>query len=142
MYFLTEPLVQLALHHFDQLQNPGIAEGDWYFSTFGPGNVLQATDRPFERFHDYEELLKLLQNRNQTKYDQIHKGTPFFFLAWLAFDLRNFEKTLYYLDASISEDVRNRGAQWVNLPGAFFLKLSKDPHVAARVIEKRYGLFY
>lgn len=136
MYFLTDPLVQLALQHFDQIVNPGIEEGDWYFSTFGPGNALYATDRPFERFHDYENLLKLLQNRNHTNYEQIHKGTPFFFLAWLAFDLRNYEKTLYYLDAAISEDVRNRGDEWINFPGAGFLKLSAAPHVAGRVIEK------
>ena len=136
MYFLTDPLVQLALEHFDQIVNPGIEEGDWYFETFGPGNALHASDRPFERFHDYEDLLKLLQNRNNTKYEHIHKGTPFFFLAWLAFDLRNYEKTLYYLDASISEDVRNRGDQWINYPGAGFLKLSTAPHVAGRVIEK------
>ncbi len=142
MYFLADPLVQLALQHFDQIKNPGITEGDWYFSTFGPGNALYATDRPFERFHDYEELLKLLQNRNKTKYEQLHKGTPFFFLAWLAFDLRNYEKTLYYIDASISEDVRNRGDQWINLPGAFFLKLSTDPHVAGRVIERIRALVF
>jgi hypothetical protein len=136
MYFLTDPLVQLALQHFDQIVNPGIEEGDWYFSTFGPGNALYATDRPFERFHDYEDLLKLLQSRNHAKYEQIHKGTPFFFLAWLAYDLRNYEKTLYYLDAAISEDVKNRGDQWINYPGACFLKLSAAPHVAGRVIEK------
>ncbi len=136
MYFLTDPLVQLALFHFDQLPTPAIAEGDWFFSTFGPGNLLQATDRPFERFCDYEELLRLLQNRNPNKYEQLHKGTPFFFLAWLAFDLRNYTKTLYYLDAAISEDVRNAGDNWINLPGALFLRLSPNPNVAERVIRQ------
>jgi hypothetical protein len=131
MNFLTDPLVQLALHHFDNLD---VAQGDWFFSTFGPGNLVNATDRPHERFDDYETLLKLLQERNQQKYEQIHKGTPFFFLSWLAFDLRNYEKALYYLDAAISEDVKNAGATWLNLPGSQFLKLSTEPHVAERVI--------
>jgi hypothetical protein len=103
MHFLTDPLVELALHHFDNLD---VAHGDWFFSTFGPGNLVNATDRPHERFNDYESLLRLLQERNQLKYNQIHKGTPFFFLSWLAFDLRNYEKALYYLDAAISEDVK------------------------------------
>jgi hypothetical protein len=136
MYFLTNPLVQLALYHFDQLPNPtpSIQQSDLFFSTFGPGNLFQATDRPFERFCDYEELLVLLQNRNPQKYEQVHKGTPFFFLAWLAFDLRNYEKALYYHDASISEDVRNDGGNWTNLPGALFLRLTTGPHVAERVI--------
>jgi hypothetical protein len=132
MNFLTDPLVQLALHHFDNLN---VAHGDLFFSTFGPGNLVNATDRPHERFDDYESLLKLLQERNQQKYEQIHKGTPFFFLSWLAFDLRNYEKALYYLDAAISEDVKNSGATWMNLPGAQFLKLSTQPHVAERVIK-------
>lgn len=132
MNFLTDPLIQLALHHFDNLD---VAHGDWFFSTFGPGNLVNATDRPHERFNDYESLLKLLQERNKQKYDQIHKGTPFFFLSWLAFDLRNYEKALYYLDAAISEDVKNAGATWINLPGAQFLKLSTQPHVAERVIK-------
>ena len=136
MYFLTDPLVQLALAHFDQLPTPAVQEEESFFSTFGPGNILQSTDRPFERFCDYEELLRLLNNRNPQKYENIHKGTPFFFLAWTAFDIRNYEKTLYYLDAAISEDVRNAGNNWINLPGALFLKLSTGPHVAARVIKR------
>ena len=136
MYFLTDPLVQLALYHFDQLPTPAVQQEDWFFSTFGPGNLLHATDRPFERFRDYEDLLQLLQSRNPHKYEQVHKGTPFFFLAWLAFDLRNYEKTLYYLDAAISEDVRNAGGNWTDLPGALFLRLTTDPHVAERVIRQ------
>lgn len=136
MYFLTDPLVQLALYHFDQLHTPAVQQEDWFFSTFGPGNLLHATDRPFERFRDYEDLLQLLQSRNPQKYEQVHKGTPFFFLAWLAFDLRNYEKTLYYLDAAISEDVRNAGGNWANLPGALFLMLTTGPHVAERVIRQ------
>jgi hypothetical protein len=136
MYFLTDPLVQLALLFFDQLPTPAVQEEDSFFATFGPGNVLQATDRPFERFRDYEDLLQLLQTRNPQKYGEVHKGTPFFFLAWTAFDIRNYEKTLYYLDAAISEDVRNAPNNWINLPGALFLRLTSDPHVAERVIRR------
>ena len=136
MYFLSNPLIELALVHFDRLElKDKVKEGDWYFSTFGPGNIINATDRPHERFSDYETLLNLLHKRDQQKYEKIHKGTPFFFLSWLAFDLRNYEKALYYLDAAISEDVKNFGATWVNLPGAQYLKLSTQPHVAERVIK-------
>lgn len=121
------------MQHFDNLE---LAQGDIFFSTFGPGNIINATNKPHERFNDYEELLRLLRQRDQQKYEQIHKGTPFFFLSWLAFDLRNFEKALYYLDAAISEDVKNAGANWVDLPGAQFLKLTQQQHVAGRVIYK------
>ena len=133
MHFLTDPLVGLALNHFDAIE---IEQADSFFSTFGPGNLINATDRPHERFNDYETLLSLLRERNRQKYEQVHKGTPFFFLAWLAFDLRNYEKALYYLDAAISEDVKNAGQRWINLPGALFLKLTTQRHVAERVIEQ------
>lgn len=136
MYFLSNPLVQLALLHFERLQNLDVSKSDWFFGTFGPGNLISDADRPYERFSDYEILLELLQNKDQQKYEQIHKGTPFFFLSWLAFDLRNYEKALYYLDAAISEDVKNYGVDWINKPGAAILKLSTDPNVAERVIKQ------
>src|SRR5206468_2429544 len=74
MNFLTPPLVQLALHHFDHIESTApdwVTRGDWFFSTFGPGNAIYATDRPHERFSDYEVLLKLLQNRDSAKYEAI-----------------------------------------------------------------------
>lgn len=136
MYFLSDRLIEHALQHFDAIDINTLPHSN-FFETFGPGNLLSATDRPFERFSDYEELLNLLQKRNQQKYEKIHKGTPFFFLSWLAFDLRNYEKALYYLDAAISEDVKNAGEKWINLPGARILKLSTDNrHVAKRAISE------
>ena len=131
MYFLTHPLVNLALQHFDHLD---IADGDNFFATFGPGNIIEGKNKPHERFDNYEELLRLSQQRDRQKYEQIHKGTPFFFLSWLAFDLRNYKKALYYLDAAISEDVKNAGGNWINLPGAQFLKLNAEQHVAEQIM--------
>jgi hypothetical protein len=29
------------------------------------------------------------------KYRKMHKGTPFGFLSWLAFDMRNYEKAMF-----------------------------------------------
>lgn len=136
MHFLSQPLVNLALQHFEHLDPSDWRQGDRFFQTFGPGNVVDGTDRTYERFKDYEELLSLLHGHNQERYQLIHKGTPFFFLSWLAFDLRNYEKALYYLDTAISEDVRNFGLNWLDLPGAQFLRLSTEPHVGARVILK------
>jgi hypothetical protein len=126
MHFLKYPLVQHALEHFDKLDATDSQTGDRFFETFGAGNNFCAADKPFERFQDYEELLILLQKRNKKKYDQIHKGTPFFFLSWLAFDLRNYEKALFYMDAAISEDVRKDAGNWQNTPASQFLKLSAE----------------
>ena len=140
MHFLTNPLVDLALKHFDHLDSDEPQNGDWFFETFGPGNLRNATDRPHERFQDYEQLLKLLFDRDREKYEKIHKGTPFYFLAWLAFDLRNYEKTLFYIDAAISEDVRHAGDNWIDGPAAAFLKLDYKDEVAERVIRKIHDL--
>ncbi len=55
-------------------------------------------------------------------------------MSWLAFDLRNYEKALFYLDASISEDVKNNSAGWQRAPGARFLLLDPVNQVAERTL--------
>lgn len=120
---------------FDAL-DPLDSEGaDHIFQQFGVGNSIVAQAQPFERFEWYRGLLKLLFERSPQKYAQVHKGTPFFFLAWLAFDLRDYEKALTYLDAAISEDTRIDPAGWRERAGARFLRLDQDPlHVGRRTI--------
>lgn len=136
MYFLTGPLVELAKRCYQNLEITETESGDKFFSTFGPGNIIQSTDKPFERFSDYETLLDILYNEDPEKYESMHKGTPFYFLSWLAFDLRNFEKALFYMDAAISEDKRRAPDGWMNLLAASFLTLT-DPkaQVARRTVE-------
>ena len=137
MYFLSTSLINYVRNVYQQLTINGPQDGDWFFETFGPGNVVHLIDRPYERFSDYEELLCILEQKDPEKYHDIHKGTPFYYLCWTAFDLRNFEKALFYIDAAISEDVRKQPDDWINQPGSAFLTL-RDPQiqVAGRTIEK------
>jgi hypothetical protein len=137
MYFLTDSLLQHVLDQYDSL-NLDKEHGDEFFNIFGPGNLTKAKDRPHERFGDYENLLKSLQDRDKQKYKKIHKGTPFFFLSWLAFDLRNYEKALYYLDASILEDEKNADPVGrKSLPSYNFLILSEDyERIPQRVVKE------
>ena len=130
VYFFQEPLVDYIVEVFKSHQFNDPAEGDRFFGLFGPGNTTVVPDRPFERFRDYEDLLFRLQQADPDKYKTIHKGTPFGFLSWLAFDLRNYEKALFYLDAGISEDVRkaNPPESWINNPGPRVLLLDVDPN--------------
>jgi hypothetical protein len=86
MYFYQEPLVAYALELFRTTDFTGAARGDWFFSLFAPGNTIFFAERPFERFSDYEELLWRLREADAVKYRQIHKGIPFYFMSWLAFD--------------------------------------------------------
>ena len=127
MYFFHERLVQHLLTVFQQTDFANPAAGDAFFGTFAPGNIAEHPDRPYERFSDYEELLSRLMAADRNKYKTMHKGTPFGFMAWLAFDLQNYEKALFYMDAGISEDVRKDPLTWIRNPGPRFLLLDLDP---------------
>lgn len=135
MYFISRSLLNHAVNVFQGLEITGPQHGDWFFETFGPGNVLYFADRPYERFCDYEELLLALQQNDDNKYRLIHKGTPFYYLSWTAFDLRNFEKALFYIDSAISEDIGKSPNNWIDQPASAFLIL-RDPQnqVAGRTI--------
>ena len=109
----------------------GSQDGDDFFGTFAPGNNADYPDRPYERFSDYEELLLLLMKTDEEKYRKMHKGTPFGFLSWLAFDMRNYEKAMFYMDTGIAEDVRkhkdtSNPTGWLGNPGPRFLMLNVD----------------
>jgi hypothetical protein len=118
--------LSLAMRLFDQLDASDPGAGDLLFNIFGSGNTPGQPDRPFERFCWYEELLRALQRHNPSKYGSMHKGTAFFFLSWLSFDLKNYETALFYMDAAISEDFRRAPTVWLTEPAGRFLTLS-DP---------------
>lgn len=117
---------------FDSLDPADHIGADRLFEMFGAGNTIAGQNTPFERFEWYRQLLVLLFERSPKKYREIHKGTPFFFLAWLAFDVRAYEKALTFLDAAISEDARIDPAGWRERPGGRFLRLDSDPHHVGR----------
>jgi hypothetical protein len=131
MYFFHERLVQDALEHFKAGKFESPQEGDNFFGRFAPGNTADYPDRPYERFMDYEELLLLLMRTDVEKYRDMHKGTPLGFLSWLAFDMRNYEKAMFYMDTAIAEDVRKHKDSihptgWLSNPGPRFLMLDVD----------------
>jgi hypothetical protein len=138
MYFFHDALVNYALEVFPSYLDSG--NDDAFFGLFVPGNTRFFAERPFERFSDYQELLEKLMERYPEKYRRAHKGTPFYFLSWLAFDLQNYEKALFYIDAAISEDVRNNPnppdspAGWKTQPGARFLLLDPVGQAAERTV--------
>jgi hypothetical protein len=141
---LDRKTVGIALRSFSRLkikdkEDQGI-KGERFFRTYAPGNTIPVVNQPFERFNDYQLLLAALRNKDSAKYDKIHKGTPFYFLAWTAFDLRNYENALFYVDAAMSEDIRYDPNTWIALPAAQFLTLGEpDDQVAARVVRRIKG---
>jgi len=108
----------LLLGAFDSIQtSPEISiidsarQADCFFERFGVGNLYVGIDRPFERFRAYELLLGILAGHNKSKYKQIHKGIPYYFLGWTAFQIENYGKGIYYIDQAIAEDVKKSETQ-------------------------------
>ena len=126
---ITEPIARLIVEAFKNTEFRDSDEENCFFQRYGFGNTVEVIDRPFERLNDYELLQSDLRREDKPKYEKAHKGTPFGFMSWFAFDLRNYEKALFYLDAGISEDFKNyhAGDAWLTLPGARFLLLDPDP---------------
>lgn len=132
MYFLNPIQVENALQRFREIEISDSENGDSLFSEYGPGNIGNRIDKPYERFSDYENLLRKFCKDDPEKYQIIHKGTPFYFLAWTAYDLKNFEKALFYMDAAISEDMKNSN-DWLQEPAAMSFYRLQSPQVAQRV---------
>ena len=120
MFFLSDPLIELAMQHFDQLPPNDAAAEDQFFVTLALATPeIGRTDRSRDSAITRNFSIDWTR-RDRKKYAAVHKGTPFYFLMWTAFDLRNYERALYYLDAAISEDVRTDPRHWANRPAALF----------------------
>lgn len=102
---------------------------------FFPGNVIGQKHLPYDRFEIYESNLKLLRETFSGKFDKVHKGTPYYFLGWTAFDFRDYERAIFYMDAAISEDARIDPLNWQNRPASQFLFLKSSGQVAERNIK-------
>jgi len=141
-------VLQQAIREFQLLNITSPDIGDSFFQKFGLGNTTFVIDSPFERFDYYESLLEQLQKEDKIKYEQIHKGTPFYFLGWTAFDLGNYEKAVFYMDAAISEDIRKDPVSWLDNPAPQFLLLNSGGGAAIRItnilkekVEKELSIF-
>lgn len=110
--------------------NTPVGQGDRLFEQYGPGNIIDfPLDRPYERMKAYEVLLSILEDFNQDHFREIHKGTPYYFLGWTAFQIEDFEKGVFYLESAISEDLRLLGSTYdinssQSTPGIDFLLLT------------------
>lgn len=128
-------LLDLAVVAFKDLDLSRPGGSDPFFEEYGIGNTVEHPANPYERFIYYRELLECLRQSDPIKFAAAHKGTPLYFLSWLAFDLHQFESALHFLDAAIEEDRRNAPASWFDLPGAQFVMLNAPIQAARRTVE-------
>ena len=79
---------------------------------------------PWEVIGIYKTLLKYLKRQNSDRYKQVHKGTPFFWIGWNSFLLKNYDQAIFYLDAALAEDKKNHPSHvWPTSGAAMFFKL-------------------
>jgi hypothetical protein len=128
-------LLDLAVLTFKERNLSRAPDADRFFVDHGIGNTEDRPASPYERFVYYLELLQRLRASDPQKFASIHKGIPLYFLAWLAFDLHQFEAALHFLDASIDEDKRKDPAGWLANPGPQFLLLNAPVQAARRTVE-------
>jgi hypothetical protein len=127
-------VIDLAVVAFKDRDLRSPADADAFFIEYSIGNTVDYPDNPYERFEYYRTLLSRLQATDPQKFAAVHKGTPLYFLSWLAFDLHQFEAALHFIDAAIAEDKRV-GPDWFNNPGPQLLMLNAPVQTARRTIE-------
>lgn len=142
---LTGHTLNEALLAFQQLEIRDGRTGDLYFETYGVPNTIELFNAPYERFACYELLMQNLRNEDASKFSLIHKGTSYYFLAWTAFEIRNFSKAVFYMDLALGEDIRkctvpgksqaDAAKEALNNPGGNLWKFIPEGP-AARVIQQ------
>lgn len=79
----------------------------------------------------YEAGLKKIHEADPARYASMHKGTPFYFLGWLSYELKDYEKGVFYMDSAMAEDSHTDPTGWQGAPAASFLFLDDTNAVAA-----------
>ncbi len=63
-------------------------------------------NRPDEFLDTTLYFLGYLNNLNETRYKELHKGTAFYFLGISSFLVHSYQMAAYFFDAALSEDIR------------------------------------
>lgn len=129
-------VINEALSLFLQFQNFSVPASNAFFESFGQ-KILFRT--PFERSNYYIILLQKLLEADRERYEKIHKGNPFYFIAIFSYLIRDFEKAAFFMDAALCEDQRNLSNNniWKDTPAGLFMLLNEsNPHQAALDITK------
>jgi hypothetical protein len=136
---MTSEFFDSAIAFFNSLPREEVSDefknGDLLFQQFGIGNTVENVDRPFEKITHYETLLSAFQRIDPVKYKNLHKGTPYYFLAWLYFDMHDYAKGMFYIDAAISEDSVHR-FDWKNGVASQFYTLESKNDFSKRTTDK------
>lgn len=77
----------------------------------------------------YKKLLNHLKNQNENLYYLIHKGTPFFWIGWYSFLLKDYDQAIFYIDAALAEDKKKHLSDvWPDSGAAMFFDTRSDDY--------------
>lgn len=110
-------------------------KGTEFFQQFGFGFLVQNRQPLFA----YNEILRVLQEcraADEKAFKDIHKGGPSYWLGMAAYMFRDFETSVYFMDAAVSEDLRSNSSI-TDTPAMLYITLCGDhPHQAAKEFVK------
>ncbi len=97
-------------------------------------NELIYNHQFFEAINLGEELLRKIKGINENKFNKICLGAPFYWMGMAAYLIHDFQTAIYYIDASVSEDVVNVPEQ-KNTPSRLLLRLDGEAdNQAAKIL--------
>lgn len=102
--------IKIDLRHFSELFTKA-ATGDprdaqEFFRQFSFNEALNKGEILSARIQIFD-LLSKMKAIDEEKYEKIHKGGLFYFLAITSFLINNYGEALFFFDAAVSEDMKN-----------------------------------
>jgi hypothetical protein len=88
-------------------------------------------DSPARQIWVWERVLRILHDADTARYEEIHKGTPFYFLGIASYLGEDFERALFYMDCALEQDCRLHGPRWYRIPSGMFVRLDDVPEAQA-----------
>ena len=108
----------------EDLDNDNPQQASDFFARFGFADLYYG-NRFFEVLDRGHEILHLIARINPEKYKTIHKGYPFYWMGMAAYRIHDFQSAVYYIDATLSEDLEIF-PHVDNTPPRLFLRLEGD----------------
>jgi hypothetical protein len=89
----------------------------------------------------WEAILLVIEQHSAPLYHQVHKGEPYYWMAIAAFESRDFERILYYMDCALAEDLeefKDPPSEWYRWPAYLFVTFEdKNPNQAGQQIVRQ-----
>ncbi len=104
-------------------QRDVFASGD-FFARFNLGGLIHSKQY-FEAINLGEQILHEIHRFDDSKFKDLHLGAPFYWMGMAAYYLHDYQSAIYYIDASVAEDIKNDPLS-NNTPSRLFLRLDGD----------------